>query len=80
MNKTTLQELLYDIERTKDWKELHKLIMAYANSYANEKITPDIFNEIWWNDFVSSISYGEILNDDIKKSFFKGFVVERDYF
>lgn len=72
MNKESLKELIYDIERIKNWSEIHNLIMEYSKSYTNEEISPDIFDVEWWQDFRDSVYYGEILD---KENFF-----DRDFF
>jgi len=66
MNKIALQELMYDIERTKDWNKIHTLIMGYAK--VEENIFDDFDDELW-DDFTNSIEHGEILDKDL---FFAG--------
>lgn len=75
MDKTALQELMYDIERSKNWDTIHNLIMDYANEEIETDASGNIldeFDEEWWNDFTSSIEYGEILDESVKRTFFAG--------
>jgi len=74
MNKIDLQELMYDVERSKNWNKIHDLIMAYANKEM-EPYTDIIekFDEEWWKDYINSIEYGEILDESVKRSFLAGF-------
>lgn len=75
MNKKALQELVYDIERAKNWETIHNLIMEYANDeidaeMSNEDICAN-FDEDLFTEILSSIEHGEILDetDDIKRLF-----------
>ncbi len=70
MNKIALQELMYDIERTKDWDKIHTLIIDYAKVEVDisENIFDDFDDELW-EDFTNSIEHGEILD---KELFFVG--------
>lgn len=75
MNKTALQELMYDVERAKNWKTIHNLIMDYANEEIETDISGNIldnFDEEWWNDFINSIEHGEILDESVKRTFLAG--------
>ena len=75
MDKTALQELMYDIERSKNWDTIHNLIMDYANEEIETDASGNIldeFDEEWWNDFTSSIEHGEILDESVKRTFFAG--------
>lgn len=68
MNKIALQELRYDIERSKSWDKIHNLIMEYANNELNKDISKDNF-ENWniplWDEIIDSIEHGEILDKEI---------------
>lgn len=68
MNKIALQELKYDIERSKNWDKIHDLIMDYANNEFEKDISEDVFNIPLWDEIIDSIDHGEILDKEI---FFK---------
>lgn len=67
MNKTALQELMYDAERSKNWDKIHDLIMDYAKNELNKDISKDNF-ENWniplWDEMINSIEHGEILDKE----------------
>lgn len=68
MNKIALQELMYDVERSKDWNKIHDLIMDYANNELATDISKTNF-ENWniplWDEIIDSIEHGEILDKEI---------------
>jgi len=67
MNKIALQELKYDIERSKNWDKIHDLIMDYANNEL-EKESENIFENFnipLWDEIIDSIEHGEILDKEI---------------
>lgn len=70
MNKIALQELRYDIERSKSWDKIHDLIMEYANNELDKDISKNNFDN-WniplWDEMINSIEHGEILD---KENFF----------
>lgn len=65
MNKIALQELKYDIERSKNWDKIHDLIMDYANNELEKDISEDIFKIPLWDEIIDSIEHGEILDKEI---------------